>query len=136
MTAASGTFARRLDRGGGPERGQIQLVSGNFFATIGTVMQAGAVPSLPKTTSAPRRPLIAVLSHQYWQRGYGGGPVLGRTIRVEKAPFTIVGVAPAEFFGVSASARSPMCGWPATMTVASIFPGPPAGSDAKNKQFP
>jgi hypothetical protein len=44
---------------------------------------------------------VAVLSHAYWQKAYAGGPVLGRTIRVEKAPFTIIGVAPGEFFGVN-----------------------------------
>src|SRR6185369_10707786 len=44
---------------------------------------------------------VAVLSHAYWQKAYGGGAVLGRTVRVEQAPFTIIGVAPAEFFGLS-----------------------------------
>ena len=44
--------------------------------------------------------MAAVISHGYWQRAFGGDAgVLGRTLRVQRIPFTIVGVAPREFFG-------------------------------------
>ena len=43
----------------------------------------------------------AVLSYRYWQRAYGGARnAIGRGIRIQKIPFTIVGVAPREFFGL------------------------------------
>ena len=42
-----------------------------------------------------------MLSHGYWERRFARDPaVIGRTIRLSAMPFTIVGVAPAEFFGV------------------------------------
>ena len=45
---------------------------------------------------------MAVLSHAAWQRRFGGDPTaIGRTIRIEGAPFTIIGVTPPEFFGVA-----------------------------------
>ena len=45
---------------------------------------------------------VAVLSHGYWQREFGGDPAIpGRTIRLEDVPFTVVGVAPATFSGTS-----------------------------------
>ena len=75
---------------------------------------------------------VAVLSHAYWRKAYGGGAVIGQTIRVEKAPFTIIGVAPAEFFGVIVGEAPDV--WSPLGTVTSIFKGP-SWLDAKNNNF-
>jgi predicted permease len=41
-----------------------------------------------------------VLSYGFWQRRFGGdADVIGRTLTLENAPFTIVGVTPPGFFG-------------------------------------
>ncbi|MCL4401296.1 MAG: ABC transporter permease [Acidobacteria bacterium] len=99
VIAASYAEVRRLDTGGGPERGTVQLVSGNYFRSLGVDAQFGRVITPPDDRrSSPA--LVAVLSHAYWRRAYGGRPVLGQRIRIEKTPFTIIGVAPPEFFGV------------------------------------
>ncbi len=43
----------------------------------------------------------AVISYGFWQRRFGGAAdAIGRSLMVERVPFTIVGVAPPEFFGV------------------------------------
>jgi putative ABC transport system permease protein len=43
---------------------------------------------------------VAVISYAMWQRRYGGAPdAIGRTIAIERVPFTIIGVAPKGFFG-------------------------------------
>src|SRR4029077_8618673 len=43
---------------------------------------------------------VAVLGYSFWQQQYGGDPaVVGRTIRAEGVPLTIVGVAPEGFAG-------------------------------------
>jgi putative ABC transport system permease protein len=48
----------------------------------------------------------AVISHGFWQRRFGGGAdVLGRPLKVNGVPFTIVGVAPAAFLGPEVGAR-------------------------------
>ena len=45
---------------------------------------------------------VAVLSHGAWTRHFGADPaVVGRTIRIAKLPYTVIGVAPARFFGVA-----------------------------------
>jgi putative ABC transport system permease protein len=45
---------------------------------------------------------VAVISHTAWQRRFSGDPaVIGRTVRIENDAFTIVGVTPGGFFGVS-----------------------------------
>ena len=44
---------------------------------------------------------VAVISHGFWQRRFGGAAdAIGRSLTVERVPFTIVGVAPPQFFGV------------------------------------
>ncbi|MEP6914185.1 MAG: ABC transporter permease [Acidobacteriota bacterium] len=43
---------------------------------------------------------VAVISYDLWQRRFGGGAgVIGRTLVVERVPFTIIGVTPRGFFG-------------------------------------
>ena len=45
---------------------------------------------------------VAVLGYGYWQSRYGGEPsVLGKQIRIDRGDYTIIGVAPQGFTGVS-----------------------------------
>jgi predicted permease len=131
IVAVSGSMVRSLDNGGGPERGQVQLVSGSFFGAMGVSMEIGRSIT-PDDDRRSDPAAVAVLSHAYWQRSFGGAPVVGRTIRVEKASFTIIGVAPADFFGVSVGEVPDV--WLPVTTVASLFPGP-SWLDAKNSNF-
>jgi hypothetical protein len=44
---------------------------------------------------------VAVISYGLWQRRFGGDlSAIGKQIRVGEKPFTILGVTPAEFFGL------------------------------------
>jgi len=48
----------------------------------------------------PGVPIVVVLGHRTWSTGFGGDPsVIGRTIRMQGQPVTIVGVAPAGYRG-------------------------------------
>jgi predicted permease len=41
---------------------------------------------------------VVVLSHAIWQRSYGGDPnVLGKTVKLDEQPYTVIGVMPASF---------------------------------------
>src|SRR6185503_9901621 len=43
---------------------------------------------------------VAVLSHGFWQRQFGGAAsAVGSTLVLDRVPFTIVGVTPPGFFG-------------------------------------
>ena len=43
---------------------------------------------------------VTVISYDFWQRRFHGAPdTVGRTLTVQRVPFTIVGIAPASFFG-------------------------------------
>ncbi len=49
---------------------------------------------------------VAVISHGFWQRRFGGAAdVVSRTLKIERVPFTVVGVVPAGFFGPEVGSR-------------------------------
>ncbi len=75
-----------------------RLVSGAYFRVLGVDARLGR--TITEDDDRPAAAPIAVISHALWQRAYGGSPdVLGRTLRVNNAMVTIIGVAPPEFFG-------------------------------------
>jgi len=75
-----------------------EYVTGNYFSMLGVRAFGGRV--LSPEDDKPGAPPVAVLSHRVWQATYGGDPsVVGSTFIVEGHPFTVIGVAPAGFFG-------------------------------------
>jgi predicted permease len=89
--------------GAATERATGMLVSGNYFDVLGVAMAAGS-PIMPDDDrmagSGGPRGLIAVLGHQFWTRRFGADTaVIGRMIKVNGQPITVVGVAPADFNG-------------------------------------
>jgi len=48
--------------------------------------------------SDPGRSAVVVLDHSLWRTRYGGDPgIVGRTIRIDYAPYTVVGVMPPDY---------------------------------------
>ncbi len=79
---------------------QGQLVSGGYFSLLGVSPAIGRALG-PDDDRVPNGHPVAMLSHGYWERRFARDPsVVGRTIRLSAMPFTIIGVTPAEFFGV------------------------------------
>ena len=85
---------------GETERASGELVSGNYFEVLGVPPALGRVLG-PGDDVAPGGHPLAVLSHAYWTRRYGGDPsVLNSAIVVNGTTLTIVGVARSGFTGV------------------------------------
>jgi putative ABC transport system permease protein len=77
-----------------------QLVSGDFFRTMGVKAAAGRV--LEKSDDSAAATPVAVLNYGYWQSSFGGSrDAIGRTIELNGTPFTIVGVAEQRFTGIT-----------------------------------
>ncbi len=78
--------------------------SGEFYALLGVSPAAGRLfgPADDRVGGgADGR--VAVISYNAWRRRFDGNPaVIGRVVRIAGEPFTIVGVAPAGFFGIAA----------------------------------
>ena len=75
-------------------------VTGDYHATLGLQPALGRL--LSPSDDRPGQANVAVLSHAYWQRRFGGSPgIIGQTISLNRALFTIVGVEPKRFFGVT-----------------------------------
>jgi predicted permease len=75
------------------------LVSGNYFSVLGVNALYGRVLT-PEDDTAPGAHPVAVISYSLWKNKLGQNPdAVGRAIRINNSPFTIVGVAPPGFFG-------------------------------------
>ena len=77
-----------------------QLVSGDYFRTMGLTAAAGRLfdAADDKPSAAP----VAVLNYGYWQSAFGGSrEVVGHTIELNNVPFTIIGVAEQRFTGIT-----------------------------------
>jgi predicted permease len=83
-----------------PDRVPATLVTGNYFPLLGVRPALGRLIA-PFDDVTPGGHPVLVVSDAYWKRRFGADPrVVGKTIRMNSQPFTIVGVAPAGFHGV------------------------------------
>ncbi|HVT59818.1 MAG TPA: ABC transporter permease [Thermoanaerobaculia bacterium] len=84
-----------------PARALGSLVSGNYFQALGVHAARGRL-LVPDDDGAPGAHAVMVLSDRMWQRQFGADPgVVGARVRLNREPFTVVGVAPAGFIGVT-----------------------------------
>ncbi|MGD9906638.1 MAG: ABC transporter permease [Vicinamibacterales bacterium] len=75
------------------------LVSGTYFGALGVAPTLGRVLG-PADVAAPGGAAVAVVSHRFWQsRLAGDARAVGRTVRVNGADLTVVGVLPDGFQG-------------------------------------
>src|SRR5215510_10214499 len=80
------------------------VVTSNYFRALRVPPAAGRVFDGGDVEQANASP-VAVLSHEFWMRRFAGDPgVVGRAVRVNNVPLTIVGVSARGFRGLSAVA--------------------------------
>jgi putative ABC transport system permease protein len=78
---------------GEPDRAQIAVVSAGFFQLFGVQPVRGRV-FLPEDEKPGCEPVL-VLTNEYWRRRFGGDPqIVGRSLRLNGKPITVVGVLP------------------------------------------
>lgn len=100
---------------GSTERIETELVSGNYFSMLGVPPALGRVFSSEQDDQIHNGHPVVVLSYQYWSERFArDAAVLGKTIRVNDHPMTIVGVSAAGFYGVD-PASSPQIRVPIQM---------------------
>ena len=109
---ARASFEPNVEAGDAAERVSGEMVSGDYFRLLGVRPHLGRLFT-QDDNRIPGGHALVVLSYGYWQRRFGGdAQVVGKSIRVNTHPMTIVGVTPAEFtgleIGVSPDIRVPI----------------------------
>ncbi|MDQ3013129.1 MAG: ABC transporter permease, partial [Acidobacteriota bacterium] len=76
-----------------------EMVTGNYFTGLRLDAALGRLLT-PEDDVKPGAHPVAVLSHAFWQRRFGGSPnVLGQTVKLNGHGFTVIGVAKNSFSG-------------------------------------
>jgi predicted permease len=88
-----------LDTGDNPSRAWVYEATGNYFDVLHIQPYLGRFFHASDERGPNSAPYI-VLSHAYWRAHFQDDPgVVGRSVRLNKHPFTIIGVTPPEFHG-------------------------------------
>jgi macrolide transport system ATP-binding/permease protein len=109
-----------LSHNGANERVWSYVASGNYFEVLGVRAALGRVFT-PEDDKAKGAHPVAVLTHDCWQQRFGGDPqIAGRTVIVNGASFTVIGVTPPGFRGSEIGFRTEM--WFPAMMQPQIEP--------------
>ncbi len=72
------------------------MISANGFGLLGVQPMLGR--DFSPTDEAPGAPQVAILSYRFWETRFGKrADIVGRTVRINKAPATVIGVMPQGF---------------------------------------
>jgi|GEM_PF-80545 len=97
-----------------------QMVSHDFFAILGVEPELGRT-FLPEEDLTPGSHRVAILSWRAWQNSFDGDPdLIGETVALNARPYTIIGIMPEDFTGLSVLLQ-PLV-WTPVMMVGEIFP--------------
>ena len=101
------------------------ISSGNYYQLLGVTARIGRtiLPEDDRPTATP----VAVISSKYWHSRFGTDPaVVGKAIKVNNVPITIVGVISPHFFGIQQPvANPPDISLPLSLD-AQLTTGPPS----------
>jgi putative ABC transport system permease protein len=99
-----------LTESGEPERIAAAVVSPNFFRLLGATPVLGR--DFTEQDAGGHIGFVALISYQLWQRRFGGDRgVIGRTVRLDDDPMTIIGVLPPDFRHPIESTGAPLELW-------------------------
>lgn len=86
------TWRTQTLKGGLAERVLVQVATPNLFSMMGVSAGKGRTFSSSEVGAT-----TAVLSHDLWQRRFGGAEILGQQITLDQRAYTVVGIMPAGF---------------------------------------
>jgi len=96
MSAADEYRSVSLTSQGEPESLRSAAVSPNYFTVLGVTPQLGRTFS--DSENLPRHDHVVLLSRELWEQHFGSDATLiGRTIRLNRENYTVIGVMPASF---------------------------------------
>jgi len=97
---------RLTSEGAEPQTGIAEYVTGNYFPELGVRPALGRLIS-PEDNPASPNGAVAVVSWSWWTSRFRQDPhILGKRIKVQDTPATIIGVAPRDFVGLRVETRT------------------------------
>jgi predicted permease len=110
---------------GGTERITVEAVTDNYFDMLRIPPLAGR--ALRAEDDRPGAPLATMLGEQLWRARFHAAPeTIGRTIRIEGYPFTVVGIMPNRLSGMNLNWATPPQIWIPIHTSTLVVPRVPA----------
>jgi putative ABC transport system permease protein len=89
-----------------PERIYGALTTVNYFDLLGVHPILGRA-FLPEEGTPPAGAPVVVIGYAVWQNHFAGDPqIVGKTIQINRHPYTVVGVAPRDFTGCAPGLRA------------------------------
>jgi predicted permease len=122
LLASSNLGNLRIDVDSGrSEDANGRLVTENYFDTLGVKALLGRTLTAADGRTPGSDPVL-VISYRYWQRQFSGdASVIGRKVRLNKYPFTIIGVISPSFLGEVVGDRPDV--WAPMMMQPQLMPG-------------
>jgi predicted permease len=77
------------------------VVSANYFSTLGAHLLRGR-EFIPDEERPGSDVSVAIVSYQYWARNASDPDLIGKSIRINERPFTVIGITPRDFTGTMA----------------------------------
>ena len=118
---------------GDAQVGDGQLVTGEYFAGLGVNAVLGR--TIQDTDDNLAAPPVAVLGYRYWQQRFKLDPtIIGKSLKLNNVPVTVIGIAPPGFSGTLQVGDSPDLYVPMfTEHFFAAFAGNPEGESALTK---
>ncbi|MEX2261327.1 MAG: ABC transporter permease [Bryobacteraceae bacterium] len=111
----------------------VAMVAGNYFQVLGVRPHLGRSLTPDDDRNLNGHP-VAVLQYDFWQTQYQGRPgMVGETIRLNGAPFTVVGIAPPNFEGTDVGFPTKL--WLPVAMQPTITPTTPGLDDERSAWF-
>jgi predicted permease len=89
-----------------PERLYGALTTANYFDILGVRPILGRT-FLPEEGTPPARSAVIVIGYAVWQNHFAGDPqIVGKTIQINRHPYSVIGVAPRDFTGCAPGLRA------------------------------
>ena len=87
--------SKDLSGGGTPQRVEVTRTAASVFRALATAPALGRTFTDEEDVAGHN---VAILSYRLWQSRFGGQPDIGgRTILLDRQPYTVIGVMPARF---------------------------------------
>jgi hypothetical protein len=110
-----------IGRGEATREREIAAVSASYFSFFDVRPALGRFFT-PDEDVTPKGAQVVILGHGFWQSEYGGRDVIGETLQIGSQPFTIIGVVPKNFTGVTEG--KPRAAFIPITTFAEAVPAP------------